>query len=90
MIWQIVGPKNTKETLKTAYFYIFCYKNGFRQNLYLITFQEILYFYGIPCGQAVFFESIFVPINKFWKVLAGKIFKKTSFDVVHGPKYFRL
>ena len=35
LIWQIEGPKNTiaKETLKLAYLYLFCYKNGFRQNL---------------------------------------------------------
>ena len=58
--------------------------------LTLIFVQEILYFYGIPCGQTVFFASIFVPINKFWKGLAVKIVKKRSFDVVHGPNYFRL
>ena len=58
--------------------------------LTLIFVQEILYFYGIPCGQTVFFASIFVPINKFWNGLAVKIVKKRSFDAVHGPNYFRL
>ena len=40
--------------------------------------------------NSVFFSSIFVPIVKFWKGLARRIVKKRSFDVIHGPNYFRL
>ena len=56
----------------------------------IFTSRIFFYFYGIPCGQTVFFASVFVPVNKFWKGLAVKIVKKRSFDVVHGPNYFRL
>ena len=58
--------------------------------LTLLFVQENFIFLWISCGQTVFFASIFVPINKFWKGLAVKIVKKRSFDVVHGPNYFRL
>ena len=41
-------------------------------------------------AKECFLASRFVPINKFQKGLTAKIVKKRSFDVIHGPNYFRL
>ena len=58
--------------------------------LTLIFVQENFIFLWNSMWLTSVFASIFVPINKFWKGLAVKIVKKRSFDVVHGPNYFRL
>ena len=58
--------------------------------LTLIFMQENFIFLWNSMWLNSVFASIFVPINKFWKGLAVKIVKKRSFDVVHGPNYFRL
>ena len=41
-------------------------------------------------AKQCFLASRFVPINKFQKGLTAKIVEIRSFDVIHGPNYFRL
>ena len=59
--------------------------------LTLIFVQEFFFIsMEFHAAKQYFLHQFFVPVNKFWKGLAGKIVKKRSFDVVHGPNYFRL